>query len=66
MPGPGHPMRGPRGAKPKIENPGKLLKRLMGIVFKNYTPHVIIVIIGIFVGVFANIQGTLCKHTDID
>ncbi len=66
MPGSGHPMRGPRGAKPKIENPGKLLKRLMGIVFKNYTPHVIIVIIGIFVGVFANIQGTLFTQTLID
>ncbi len=66
MPGPGHPMRGPRGAKPKIENPGKLLKLLMGIVFKNYTPHVIIVIIGIFVGVFANIQGTLFTQTLID
>ena len=66
MPGPGHPMRGPRGAKPKIENPGKLLKRLMGVVFKNYTPHVIIVIIGIFVGVFANIQGTLFTQTLID
>lgn len=64
--GTGHPMRGPRGAKPKIENPGKLLKRLMGIVFKNYTPHVIIVIIGIFVGVFANIQGTLFTQTLID
>lgn len=66
MPGPGHPMRGPRGAKPKIDNPGKLLKRLMGIVLKNYTPHVIIVIIGIFVGVFANIQGTLFTQTLID
>ena len=66
MPGPGHPMRGQRGAKPKIGNPGKLLKRLMGIVMKNYTPHVIIVIIGIFVGVFANIQGTLFTQTLID
>ena len=27
MPGPGHRMKGPR---PKIENPGKLFKRLMG------------------------------------
>ncbi len=66
MPGSGHPMRGQRGAKPKIDNPGKLLKRLMGIVMKNYTPHVIIVIIGIFVGVFANIQGTLFTQTLID
>ena len=66
MPGPGHPMRGQRGAKPKIDNPGKLLKRLMEIDMKNYTPHVIIVIIGIFVGVFANIQGTLFTQTLID
>lgn len=66
MPGPGHPMRGPRGEKPKIENPGKLFKRIMGYVLKNYTPHVIIVIAGIFVGVFANIQGTLFTQTLID
>lgn len=66
MPGPGHPMRGPRGEKPKIENPGKLFKRIMGYVLKNYTPHVIIVIVGIFVGVFANIQGTLFTQTLID
>ena len=66
MPGPGHPMRGPRGAKPKIENPGKLFQRLMGYVLKNYTPHIIIVVICIFVGVFANIQGTLFTQTLID
>ncbi len=59
-------MRGPRGEKPKIENPGKLFKRIMGYVLKNYTPHVIIVIVGIFVGVFANIQGTLFTQTLID
>ena len=63
MPGPGHHARGPR---PKIENPGKLFKRLMGYVLKNYTPHVIIVVICIFVGVFANIQGTLFTQTLID
>jgi len=63
MPGPGRQMRGP---KPKIENPGKLFKRLMGYVMKNYTPHVIIVVICIFVGVFANIQGTLFTQTLID
>lgn len=66
MPGPGHPMRGPRGAKPKIENPGKLFQRLMGYVLKKYTPHIIIVVICIFVGVFANIQGTLFTQTLID
>ena len=66
MPGPGHPMRGPRGAKPKIENPGKLFRRLMEYKIKNYTPHIIIVVICIFVGVFANIKGTLFTQTLID
>ncbi len=66
MPGPGHPKRGPKGTKPKVENPGKLFRRLMGTVFKNYTPHIIVVIICIFVGVFASIQGTLFTQTLID
>ncbi len=65
MPGPG-PGRNMRGPRPKIENPGKLFKRLMGYVLKNYTPHVIIVIICIFVAVLANIQGTLFMQTLID
>lgn len=59
---------GPRnvGPKPKINNPGRLFKRLMGYVLKNYTPHVIIVVICIFVGVLASIQGTLFMQTLID
>ena len=43
MPGP----RGPRGPKPKIENPGKLMKRLMGYVLKKYGALYALVIIGI-------------------
>ena len=66
MPGPGHPMRGAKGPKPKIENPGKLFKRLIGYVLKNYILQVIIVVICIFVGVLANIQGTLFTQTLID
>lgn len=58
--------RGPRGVKPKIKNPGKLFKRLMGYVLKNYTPHVIIVVICIFTSVLCNIQGTLFTQTLID
>lgn len=65
MPGPMGPRRR-GGPRPKIENPGKLFKRLMGYVMKNYTPHVIIVVICIFVGVLANIQGTLFTQTLID
>ncbi|MDE7206630.1 MAG: ABC transporter ATP-binding protein, partial [Lachnospiraceae bacterium] len=62
MPGP----RGPRGPKPKIENPGKLFKRIIGYILKDYAPHVAVVVICIFVGVLANVQGTLFMQTLID
>lgn len=65
--GPGGPgRRGPMGPKPKIENPGKLFKRLMAYVFQNYLPHVIVVVICIFLSVFASIQGTMFMQTLID
>ena len=35
MPGPGP--RGPRGPKPRVENPGKLMGRLLKYVGKNYS-----------------------------
>ena len=73
MAGNPRPMKGPGGSgknmgrpKPKIENPGKLIKRLMGYIMKNYTPHIIIVVICIFVGVLANVRGTLFMQTLID
>ncbi|MBQ6995681.1 MAG: ABC transporter ATP-binding protein [Lachnospiraceae bacterium] len=62
--GPGR--RGQMGPKPKIENPGKLFKRLMAYVFQNYLPHVIVVVICIFLSVFASIQGTMFMQTLID
>ena len=37
MPGPGP--RGPRGPKPRVENPGKLMGRLLKYVGKNYGIH---------------------------
>ncbi|MCR4890965.1 MAG: ABC transporter ATP-binding protein/permease [Lachnospiraceae bacterium] len=52
--------------KAKIENPGKIFKRIMGYVMKYYAPHIIVVIICIFVGVLANVQGTLFMQTLID
>ena len=61
---------GPRGQRgmprPKIKNPGKLLKRLMGYVFKFYGLQMIVVGICIVVAVLANIQGTLFTKTLID
>ncbi len=58
--------KGPRGPKPKIKNPGKLFARLMRYILANYKFHIIFVVIGILVGVLANVQGTLFMQTLID
>ena len=47
------------GPKPKVENPGKLLKRIMDEVFRNYLPHCILVLICIVVSALANVQASL-------
>ena len=62
--GPGR--RPPMGKRPKVENPGKLIRRLMAYILKNYAPHCIIAVIGIFVSVLANVQGTMFMQTLID
>ncbi len=64
MPGPGRPV--PRGMKPTVENPGKIFKRIIGFVTKNYLPHCIIVLICIVVSVLANVQGTWFTKNLID
>ena len=51
---------------PMVENPGKMLGRLMGYIFKNYRIHIIVVVIGIVVSVLANVQGTMFMKTLID
>ncbi len=58
--------RGPRGPRPKIENPGRLLKRVLGYTFKDYGIQWVIVIVCIFATVFASLQGTLFMRTLID
>lgn len=62
MPG----QKGQRQQKPKIKSPGKLFLRLMKYILKNYKWHILFVIIGIFAGVLANVQGTLFMQTLID
>ena len=62
--GPGH--RRPMGKRPKVENPGKLMRRLMAYIMKNYAPHCILAVIGIFISVLANVQGTMFMQTLID
>ena len=58
--------RGMGGPKPKVENPGLLLKRIMGEVFQHYLPHCILVLICIVVSALANVQASLFLQTLMD
>ena len=64
MPGPMN--RTPRGQKPQVEHPFALLARLMHYVFRDYKFHCIAVFLLIFVGVIANVQGTMFTKNLID
>ena len=57
-------MRNQKGKGPA--NPGKLLKRLMGMLMKHYGVAVIIVAICIIINVLANVQGTMFMQRLID
>ncbi|MCH5344326.1 MAG: ABC transporter ATP-binding protein [Acetatifactor sp.] len=63
-------MPGPRGAmgrpKPKVENPGKLFRRIMAYVFRYYKVHCCFVLLFIILGVLANVQGMLFTKNLID
>ncbi|MBR2528226.1 MAG: ABC transporter ATP-binding protein [Blautia sp.] len=51
---------------PRVENPGKLLRRLLGYMMKKYRFHMLFVMVCIVVSVLANVQGTLFTRTLID
>ena len=57
---------GPRGPRPKVQNPGKIFMRILRYVMECYRIQVVAVVICIFVSVFANVQGTLFMQTLID
>ncbi len=59
-------MRGGMPGGRKIENPGKVFKRLMKYVAKSYGLHLVIVAVLIFVSVLANVQGTMFIQSLID
>ena len=61
--GPGGRNHGPR---PKVENPGKVLKRILAYVMQQYKVQVILVLCCILLAVFAQVQGTLFMQTLID
>ena len=50
----------------KVKDPGKIFKRLMGLIMERYAVSVVIVIVCIFIGVLASVQGTLFTRTLID
>ncbi len=62
--GPGGP-RG-RGPRPKVENPGKIFKRIMGYTLKDYAIGWVVVVICIFATVYCSLQGTMFMRTLID
>ena len=64
-PGPGGP-RNMRGPRPKIENPGKVFKRIMGYTLKDYGWCWVVVMICILANVYATLQGTMFTKTLID
>ena len=54
------------GPRPKVENPGKVFKRILAYVMKQYKFQVILVLCCILLSVFAQVQGTLFMQTLID
>ena len=65
-------IRGPGGhggrgmPRPKIKDPGKILKRLLAFIFRHYGIHMIVVVCCIVATVLASVQGTLFLRTLID
>ena len=56
---------GPRGPRPKVQNPGKILMRNLRYVMECYRIHVVAVVICIFVSVFCQRAGHFV-HADLD
>lgn len=58
--------RSPRGAKPQVKDPMKLLKRVIAYVFRQYKVHCFVVLACIVTGVLASVQGTMFTKNLID
>ena len=54
------------GMKANVDGAGKLFSRLMGVIFKKYAVHMVIVAVCIVISVLANVRGTLFIRTLID
>lgn len=60
------PRRVPRGQKSSVENPGRVMKRLLGYIYKYYGFQMICVLLCILISVLANLRGTMFMKTLID
>ena len=60
------PRKGVPHTGPKVENPMKVFKRLLGIVLKKYKLHMLFVFLGIIVSVLSSVQGTMFIQKLID
>ena len=58
--------KGPRGPKPQLKNPGKLLKRLLHFIMSRYGVQYIIVVICILISVVCTTRGTMFMKTLFD
>ena len=59
-------MKSPNKKAKTTQPPSKIIKRLMGVILKNYAPHCIIVLLCIFGAAFVNVQGTMFMQKLID
>ncbi len=50
----------------KVKDPGKLFARTLSYMTRHYTPQLIIVVVCIFIGVLASVQGTMFIRNLID
>lgn len=60
--------RGARGMgpRPKLENPGRIFKRLCAASFGHYKLHMVFVCLGIFLSVLCTVRGTLFMKELVD
>ncbi|MBR1471312.1 MAG: ABC transporter ATP-binding protein [Lachnospiraceae bacterium] len=61
----GRGMRG-MGPKPKLDDPGKIFRRVFSYVMKDYLIHMIVVVACIFISVLMSVKGTLFLRTLIN
>ncbi|MCR5507442.1 MAG: ABC transporter ATP-binding protein/permease [Lachnospiraceae bacterium] len=54
------------GPRPKLENPGKIFKRLCSVSFGHYKIHMLFVCIGIVLSVLCTVRGTLFMKDLVD